>query len=273
MVWLLIIYCVAIAACSWLGGWIPTRWQLGHRQTQLILSFVCGVMLGVGLLHLLPHSIGVLDDVQLAMTAALVGLMLMFFMIRLFHFHHHDTAQENADAHDAACDHIDHQHEIKRSDISWTGLAIGFSVHTLIDGVALAAAVQAGWLNDNWFAGIGVFLAIALHKPLDALTITSVMAARGWALPRQRLVNLLFALMCPAGALLFASGLATMDQGQQFILGVSLAFSAGVFLCISLGDLLPEVQFHAHDRLALSGMLLLGVAIAVGLEWIPGHAH
>ena len=57
------------------------------------------------------------------------------------------------------------------------------------------------------------------------------------------------------------------------VLGIALAFSAGVFLCISLGDLLPEVHFHSHDRLQLSMMLLLGVLIAMGIEMLPGHRH
>ena len=40
------------------------------------------------------------------------------------------------------------------------------------------------------------------------------------------------------------------------MLGWALAFSAGTFLCISLGDLLPEVHFHSHDRLWLSVQLI-----------------
>ena len=39
----------------------------------------------------------------------------------------------------------------------------------------------------------------------------------------------------------------------------TLAFSAGTFLCIALSDLLPELQFHAHDRWKLSAALLAGV--------------
>jgi zinc and cadmium transporter len=50
-------------------------------------------------------------------------------------------------------------------------------------------------------------------------------------------------------------------------LGCALAFCAGTFLCISCSDLLPELQFHSHDRLKLSVALLagLGVAILIGV--------
>ena len=44
----------------------------------------------------------------------------------------------------------------------------------------------------------------------------------------------------------------------------ALAFSAGTFLCIALSDLLPELQFHSHDRLPLSVALLTGFALMAG---------
>lgn len=266
MLTLLIIYCALIVAASLLGGWLPNLIKLDHRHTQMVLSLVSGVMLGVALLHLLPHSIDLLENEKTAMIAALIGLLFMFFMIRMFHYHYHDTGDDRH-----VCGHQDHEHEIKREDISWIGLAVGFAVHTIIDGIALAAAVGAGQEQASGIglAGLGVFLAILLHKPLDALTITSFMAVRKWP-PAQRMwVNLLFALMILLGVALFFMGISLFQEEQQFLVGIALAFSSGVFLCISLSDLLPEVQFHSHDRLAMSGMLLIGVATAAVIEVIP----
>ena len=58
-------------------------------------------------------------------------------------------------------------------------------------------------------------------------------------------------------------------------MGCVLAFAAGNFLCIALSDLLPELQFHQHDRLKLSAMLLLGIGMAYGLIYLEsgGHDH
>jgi zinc and cadmium transporter len=51
-----------------------------------------------------------------------------------------------------------------------------------------------------------------------------------------------------------------------------LAFAAGVFVCIALGDLLPEVQFHSHDRARLTLFFLLGICLAVAVGWMEaGH--
>ncbi len=57
------------------------------------------------------------------------------------------------------------------------------------------------------------------------------------------------------------------------MLGYGLALSAGFFICIALADLLPEVQFHDHDRFKLTTALALGILLAIGIESLPGHSH
>ena len=44
-------------------------------------------------------------------------------------------------------------------------------------------------------------------------------------------------------------------------------------MCIALSDLLPELQFHQHDRLKLSVALLLGVALAWGVTRLEAAGH
>lgn len=273
----LIVYCVLIIIVSTVGGSLPAMIKLTHRKIQLVLSLVSGVMLGVALLHLLPLAITKLGSAETALVVCLIGLLFMFFMVRLFHFHQHDLAvdtehdhkqkelcNDDNDHHHVHCDH--HHGEL---DFSWAGLCFGLAIHTLIDGVALAAATLS---EHSMWVGFGVFLAIFLHKPLDAMSITSLMHARGWTINQQVVVSLIFSLVCPLGAALFSFGVFQF-AASEIVLGYCLAFSAGIFLCISLGDLLPEVHFHAHDRLQLSTMLLLGVAIAFGIEFLPGHNH
>ena len=275
----LTLYCVLIALASLFGGSLTSLVKLTHRRIQLTLSFVSGVMLGVALLALLPHSIQLLGQPRIALITCLVGLLFMFFMIRMFHFHQHDLAVDSEHDHTQKelCDHDQDHHHVHcdhhdgEMDYSWVGLCFGLAVHTIIDGVALAAAVQMNSPIGYSIGGLGVFLAIMLHKPLDALSITSLMSAKGWSPSRQLIVNLIFCLMCPLGALLFAITVEQYGAWRDTVLGFSLAFSAGIFLCISLGDLLPEVHFHSHDRVQLSIMLLLGVLVAFLIEL--GHNH
>jgi zinc and cadmium transporter len=77
-----------------------------------------------------------------------------------------------------------------------------------------------------------------------------------------------------AGAAIFCLGVGQFAEQQHTIVGLALGFSAGVFLCIALADILPEIQFHAHDRMKLSAALVLGVvfAYALGIFESP-HEH
>jgi zinc and cadmium transporter len=151
-------------------------------------------------------------------------------------------------------------------------------VHSLVGGVALASAVAADYHVRAGLgpAGLGVFVATLVHKPADALTITSLMLRAGSARRNAYLINLGFALMIPVGVAIFAVGLAGAGNGSvaAWTAG-ALAFSAGTFLCIALSDLLPELQFHSHDRLKLSIALLAGIALmaaAAAVEW-SDHDH
>jgi zinc and cadmium transporter len=73
----------------------------------------------------------------------------------------------------------------------------------------------------------------------------------------------LFALASPIGAVLFYLGASEFAGSDATFLGRALAFCAGTFLCIASSDLLPELQFHSHDRFKLSAALLAGLTVAV----------
>ena len=263
------LYCGLIVVASLFGGWLPSIVRLTHTRMQVLISLVAGFMLGVGLLHMVPHAIaqGVSGD-QVSLWL-LAGLLVMFFLVRTLHFHDHTQTEGECDAtreHAAGHSHA----SPPRHRLSWIGVAVGLGLHSAIDGVAVAAAVMAAG-GGVLLGGLGTLLAVLLHKPLDALAVTSLMAAGGWSKRARTLVNAGFALTCPLGAALFYFG---WGHGPGAIVGCALAFSAGVFLCIALGDLLPEIQFHSHDRLKLSAALLLGVALAYAIKFVePGHLH
>lgn len=287
LIGLLAVYCVLIVIASLAGGWLPSLIRLTHTRMQLIVSLVGGLMLGVGLFHMLPHAYYQIGSLERAMWWCMVGLLTMFFLVRTLHFHQHEPAELSETTvdeltrhdHDHDHDHDAHAHSHHHSHgshrISWIGITGGLALHTLIDGIALAASVQAeAGHADVMLVGLGTFLAILLHKPLDAVSITSLMAAGGWSVAARNLVNLGFASMCPLGAAFFVLGVSRFVENQQVVVGCALAFSAGVFVCISLGDLLPEIEFHSHDRIKLSAALLLGVAIAYGIGLLESeHMH
>jgi len=274
-------YCGLIVLASLAGGWIPNRVQLTHTRMQTLISGVGGLMLGIAVFHLLPHSLEYTASPTVTAQWLMGGLLVMFFLVRAFHFHHHGPADPlaNEEPHHHDHDHdAGHHHHVPAHAVhhlNWIGVALGLAIHTLIDGIALAASVQAEAGESVLLSlfGLGTFLAVLLHKPLDAISITSLMAAGGWSAGARNLVNLGFAMMCPLGALLFVLGVERFSGTQHFVIGCALAFAAGVFLCISLGDLLPELELHSHNRIRLSVALLLGVALAWAIEQTHSHDH
>lgn len=285
----LLVYSLLIAAVSLAGGAMPRFWQWSHRGIQGVMSFVGGFMLAVGILHLLPHSLAFTGSTNQTMLAALAGVLTVFLLIRVFHIHQHPHAHD--DLEDASAekltswhDHAHHQGHAhdghdgqdghRRARVRWVGLFIGLSIHTVLDGVALGASVPLDGATDSPLTGLGTFLSVFLHKPLDALSITSLMMASGWSAGWQKSINWTIALLCPLSAFAFQYGATSFPYGPSVAVGIALGFSAGVFLCIALADILPEIQFHAHDRFLLSLLLLAGVAAAllVGLAE-PAHLH
>ncbi len=290
-------YCVSIVGASLLGGWLPTIVRLTHNRMQIILSFVGGLMLGIGVFHMLTHAARQMQSPDQTAIWLMVGIVTMFFLLRMFHFHHHEPvemltaspaetpAENTTHSHDHDHDGGDHHHHGHHHGesvhrLSWVGIALGLAVHTLIDGVALGASVRADAAHTTQFGlfGFGTFLAIVLHKPLDAVSITSLMAASGWSSRWRNAVNAGFAAMCPLGAILFLLGIERLAVDQSIVVGATLAFSAGVFICISLSDLLPEMELHSHNRLQLTTALLAGIFLAWCLGFLEpgvhtGHGH
>jgi zinc and cadmium transporter len=292
---LLVVYCALIVGASLFGGWLPSRLRMSHTGMQVAISLIAGLMLSIGIFHMLPHALEELGDegTDLAAYGLMAGLVAMFLLLRIFSFHQHShggTSTESdslghgyphSDPRPHGCDHQgtgptdSHRHPPAAHSLSWVGVCAGMGLHTLIDGLALGASVEADALRGViGLCGIGTFLAVFLHKPLDSASITSLMAVGGWSARSQICANALFALICPLGAGLFVLGVHEFSGSQSMIIGCALAASAGVFLCIALADLLPEMEFHRHNRIQLSTALLAGIALGWAIHFLePAHTH
>jgi zinc and cadmium transporter len=278
------VFALAVVTASVLGGLLPLATVLNHTRLQVYLSFSAGAMLGAAFFHMMPEAVRVGSAAMIPWAA--VGLLTLFFLERFFSFHHHEpddpapaARRGSAGEHHAwPGSSVDpgitaSEGTLQRAApgavgaLPWGSAAFGLAVHSLVGGFALASAVAADFQvrGRPGGASLGVFVATLVHKPADALTITSLMLRAGSTRWTAHLVNLGFGLMIPAGVTLFAAGLGGADPSAAGRwTAAALAFSAGTFLCIALSDLLPELQFHSHDRLKLSAALLAGLALMGG---------
>jgi zinc and cadmium transporter len=268
---------------------LPLATVLNHTRLQVYLSFSAGSMLGAAFFHMLPEAVR-MGTPQTVRWAA-PGLLALFLLERFFSFHQHEpqhvgsrgehpASRTRVEA-GAGCDQAEpidsvhhdnpNRHHESMTALSWGTAAFGLAIHSLVGGVALASAITADFTERRGVGSIGwgVFLATIVHKPADALTIVSLMLRSGASSRLAHLVNAGFALMIPLGAALFAIGMGQLDEvAASGWTALALAFSAGTFLCIALSDLLPELQFHSHDRLKLSISLIAGVCLMASTSLI-----
>ena len=277
------VYCSVIVVASLAGGYLPLAAKVSHLRLQVYLSLSAGAMLGAAFFHMLPEAAD-LAGRRFGWWLAL-GVVGLYVVERFLSPHSHqppDTGEAHHAEGGCQCDSpgdpspfppatCEHQSAAPRV-AGWSAV-IGLSIHTLIGGVALGSAVIGPGARVD--VGLAVFLATLLHKPADSLTISTLLLKGGASRRLTFLVQCLFASLIPVGVFLFYLGQAALAAHLDASLtGCVLAFSAGTFVCIALSDLLPEVQFHSHDRLKLFLAVLLGTALmwATALvEHPPAH--
>ncbi len=298
------IYSALVLLASLLGGYLPFRKHVTHSTLQLYLSVAAGVMLGASFFHIMPEA--------MEHSGALFGWWMSLGVVGLFcierfvaphshevgvsgrehqgnhdhhgHSHHEHHHHEHAHAHEHGHEH-EHAHEHEQvkplqerraapAVAGWTAV-FGLTMHTFMNGVGLAGAVHAAMQEDiSWLPGLALFAAIILHKPADALAISVVLSRKGVSRSKIALVQMGFGFTVAVGALAFFLTAGHIAAGMENQLtGAALSISAGTFLFIALSDLLPEVQFHKHDRLLLFSALVAGVALMGGIGLLEGHDH
>ena len=248
---MLVFLCISIVIASIVGGIVPLLFRPTHKRMQLAISFVGGVMVGVAILDLIPEALEAGDSHQV-MCWLLAGFLTLFLLERFLPSHCHDVAD---DQHGSPCEH---EHRL-----TGAGAFVGLTIHSLLAGIALGAA----WVLGGLPIALGVFVAIVLHKPFDALTLIALLRVGSTSRGKLIVINVMYALTVPCGVLIFMIGGTTSPEAMS----AAIAFSAGMFLCISLSDLLPELHFHGHDRFSLTISLLLGLAVAWGISM--SHTH
>ena len=261
-------YSVAIVAAALLGVWVQNTVRLTHTRMQLAMSFVAGLILGVALYHLVPHSVAQISGpraIEIAVWWMIIGMILMLLLLRVFQFHQHDFGDEEDHHHG---NH--HDHGTQTRSLNWLGISVGMGMHTLTEGAALGAGIRSGSHNDPeaGLVSFGIFLAILFHKPLDAFSILGLMRIAGVGRRTAVAVNVGIALLCPLGAFLTCWGIGLLGPAEGDAIGCALAFGAGALLCVALSDLLPEVHFHGHDRFLHTASFLMGIALAYALHYL-----
>ena len=139
---LLALYGTALFAASLLGSGLPRIFRIIHIRTQMVMSLISGLMLGVALLHLIPQAFAAGQAIDTVMILTQSGLIFMLLLLRWFHSHQHDFASAAADCELASADEHNHAHaHVPDQALGAVGFFAGLFMHTAVDGIALGAVL------------------------------------------------------------------------------------------------------------------------------------
>ena len=206
-----------VFSITMIGGWIPTIKLWTQETFRLVISFCAGILLGAVFFHVLPEISTVLGR-QLGYSV-MFGFLLIFVLEKFIMVHPCEEGE---------CDY----HKI--------GIAayIGIGFHSILDGIAIGAGTM---MNLSFI----IILAVTLHKFPAALALSSLLVKGKEYTKKKILLSMfIFALATPVGALVAVFIFQGVDD---YVIATALGVSAGTFLFISIGDLLPTV-YEEHEK-------------------------
>ena len=230
-------------ASALLGGWLAMR---AVRYVGVIIAIGAGIRIGAAFFDLIPEAIEHLGSIDLAMFVTTVGFLAFYALDKVTSLHvGHETASE--------LDHeaTSHQH------IGILG-AGGMTIHSFLDGVALAAALSVG-------GAFGTIIAVVVivHRFSDGIGVVSfILASRMPSSTAFRWVLLVAA--APVLGVLLGSFVTIPDQ----MLGAILGFFAGFFLYVGAAELLPEAHRRDSSRVVVAATLGGALAIYLFSVWV-----
>jgi ZIP family zinc transporter len=220
-----------------LGGLFALRQR---RHLYLVMGAAAGLLVGAALLDLLPDALRLVHDqgrrgVMAVLCSAAVGFLVFFGIDRLLHL--------GAAGHQQA-PHDEGLHE-GGMHVFGAAAALGLTVHSFLDGLAIGAAFRA---DASLGAVIGI--AVVAHDFGDGVSTVGVVIASKGAL-RASMGWLVADAVAPVLGALAAR---TVNVPQP-VLAYLLGFFAGSFLFVGAAHLLPEALGEGRRG---------GVALAVG---------
>ncbi|KAL3918545.1 MAG: hypothetical protein SGPRY_005974 [Prymnesium sp.] len=238
-----------VFAAAWGGVMLPRLMSRRASPAPLSLASLLsgGVMLGAGLLHLLPDATESLGgEYPFANVLFAVGLVVPMVVEKLAHSSSQRKQLLSAEAQETNPDMSDEEHPATFSPML---VMFALSFHSVLEGLAQGAATSLAMSFE-------LLLVIILHKGLAAFALGCVFVQSAISRQRANALGLIFASATPVGivvGLLLHVGL----EGETWV-ACAIALASGSFCFVALQEVIPA---ELNSRRAPIAMQLSALSV------------
>jgi zinc and cadmium transporter len=221
-----------------------------------LLSFAAGTLLAAALLGLLPEAAEYLPLPAATGTVLLAIVAFLLLEKWILWRHAHESRLHNGGR------GFDGERGCAPTPPAGYLILVGDSVHNLIDGVLLGAALAA-----DPRLGLIAGVAVVAHEVPQELGDYVLLLESGLSRRRALAYNLLSALAIVPGVV---AGHALVHEPAA-PLGAALAFAAGGFLYVALADLVPELHRQEHGWQPVLRRQFAPLLAGIATIWAAGR--
>ena len=224
-----------------LGGWLVVRFLQGRAATMRLISGVAaGYLLSAALVRIIPESIE--QGGEGTAFWVLGGFLLVHVMEHGITPHFHYGEETHPDG----------------GPMTGIMALVGLSLHSFMDGLALAAANHT---HSGSNLALFMFLAVLLHRIPEGATISSIFLVRGFGKRGALLASAILAVATLLGAI--------SQSAMHMNPAPVLAMAGGLVIYVASSDLLPEAQREKGWKSTLA--LVLGFTLFLLTTLLAPH--
>jgi zinc transporter ZupT len=248
-----LIYAIVIFMASLVGAVIPYLMKLDDKRLHLMIAFSAGIFLGILFLMLLPEAIEETEDAGYDVMAALYAVLFGFLILFVVDFLIKQYSKSECE-----CEECRDYHS---HDITSMSVFIGLAIHACFDGLALASSFIAGEE-----IGFMVLIALCIHKIVDVFSLSSTFRMSNFKNKAIRYL-LVFCMISPVAAVVSYMFLNGVDLSFA---GLALSFSAGIFMFVTMCDIIPEAFHRKKLGVESIALLIVGLAMMMAVIYLTG---